>query len=263
MRLDERSSRLDVMPRNANNTRMNLLNMSEVRVAAPPLPALAAPLTHGLDAVAGVSFEMMPLEKLAACFRNEELDCALLPPLLAVGNPLARIVPGIGLVLETEGAAAFCLGGDLDGPVRVGLLRGAAVFETVVRIILAERYGAEVQAAPAAGDTGEGLDAVVAMGRAAQTGVWAAHHDLYRLWVETTDTPLAVLVWACRVRAPHARVRQVLAAAQQRGLAECEALAERPYSYVLASEAAAGLRKLVALGRRHGVCRADTEVSFC
>ncbi len=242
---------------------MSMQQFQEIRIAVPRLPKEAAPLTSGLESAPGVHFEQMELSAVVARFLRDECDCALLPPLAAAENTAARIVPGIGLAVVRCGAAALCCREELRAPCRIALEPAAEIFEGPVRLLAAMRFGVDPRALAIETARADAADAVLTVQKPPEPRDCPVRYDIHELWAGQSGFPLVALLWACRRRAPHARVRQLVAAARQRGLAQLETASSGPCRYDLGSEAVDGLGQLLQCAGEYGLRSSTAGIAFC
>lgn len=204
---------------------------SEIRIGAMDA-AYAAPLTRGLGRLEDVSFEVLPVRRLATEYLAGKYACALLPPLEALQYLPARLIPGIGIVRHASGCE-----GIRDGSNHLGVAEDPLAL--VSRLLHAERLGGRTWG-PEAGES-------------------EATMDVFGQWQALTGLPLVLGVWATGVCAPVARLRAVLARAAQDGEVEHY----QGLEYRLGGDAVESLRVMLRLAVKHGICPAETVLRLC
>ncbi len=252
-----------------------MLDEATLRIGAPD-DVRAGPLCAGLAATPGVDLSIAPLHELAERYAEGAFHCALVPPWIALREPRCRLIPGLGLsVLGAAGLHALICKGPLSEVVELLVPREAAPFSALASLLVAEVAGQ----LPACLPIGDGS---VAPGRAVLSAccenVAEGVGDLGLLWHRQSAYPLVLYVWACGMRAPYARLRQVLAAAAQCGRVRLEGFEEDPDSmaerlgdaglceglrFGIGSLESEGLRHLIASVARHGLLPHDADVVFC
>lgn len=174
--------------------------------------------------------ELLPPAAIADRLREGTLDVGLVPSIELARNPDLTIVPGMAIAATHEVRSVLLVS---KVPVReirsVALDENSRTSATLVRILLAERYGLRPETRPAAArldEMLEGSDAALLIGDPAL----AVPRDRYVVldlageWLELTGLPFVFAVWAVRSevadRVPVERFRGSL----ELGLAELDAI---------------------------------------
>ncbi len=254
---------------------MPMFGEDSLRIGAPD-DVRVGPLCAGLAATPGVDLCVAPLHELAERYAEGAFHCALVPPWIALRAPKCRLIPGLGLaVLGPAGFEALVCEVPLSEVRELFVSREAAPFSALAALLVAEAAGQ----VPACVPIGDGSAAPGQAVLSARHGTEAERvGDLGVLWHRQSQYPLVLYVWAGGLRAPYARLRQVLGAAAQRGRARLEGFEEDPddmasrlantglrdrLNFGMGSLETEGLRHLIALAARHGMLPHDTDVVFC
>lgn len=258
-------------------------------VLGVPQRCCVLPLIRGLSDLPHIVLMRESPAAIARRFRDNELDCALLPaieclacpPDAALEPPQFKVIPGIGVC--TEGAAlteVLYTEGALDETRRIAVDADQGGMLAVTRTVLAERCSRS----PEMVDKDNGIaDGVLLSGDVAfaENCPFGNRHDVGALWQELTDLPLVHMVWIVRRGAPMAELRRLLALALQEGLSAIDQIAvqaaeaagigvEAAYEYLtetlryrMGSAEMDGLRKFAELAGKHGLCEPGAEIHLC
>jgi len=254
-----------------------------------PRRCCALPLIRGLSDLPHIVLMRDTPAAIAQRFRENELDCALLPAIeclartsdAALEPPQFKVIPGIGVCTEGEARTEVLFTrGSLEKTRRIAADADQGGMLAVARIVLAERCAR----IPEFVDSRDGTaDGVLLSGDDALAEVYpfAGRHDLGELWQEITDLPLVHMVWMVRRGAPMAELRRLLALALQEGLSAIDRIAvqaaeaagigvEDAHEYLaetlryrMGSAEMEGLRKFAELAGKHGLCDPGAEVHLC
>lgn len=258
-------------------------------VLGVPGRCCALPLIRGLSDLPHIVLMRDSPAVIARRFRDNELDCALLPAIeclartsdAALEPPQFKVIPGIGVCTEDEARTELlCTRGSLDEARRIGEDGNQGGMLAVARVVLAERCGQ----VPEFVDLEDGTaDGALFSGDAAFSAEcpFPVRHDLGMLWRELTGLPLVHMVWLVRRGAPMADLRRVLALALQEGLSAVDQIAvqaaeaagigvEAAHAYLgetlryrMGGAEMEGLRKFAELAGKHGLCEPGAEVHLC
>lgn len=196
-----------------------------IRIGGVPY-GVGAPLLAGLDSDPAATLVQAPPTELIRRLRAGELAAALVSSIEAVRQPGYRIAPDLGIACKHEirSVRAFRRRGT---PIRsVGLDQSSATSVTLLRLLLARVYAADVAPdvqfttiAPTRSPAALPHDLVLLIGDhglAADAGdreVW----DLGREWVRWTGLPFVFALWVLHPDADPAAVLPVLHRARARG----------------------------------------------
>lgn len=190
----------------------------------------AKPLIEGLDGVL-----LKPPSELAGLLSRGRLDVALLPSIEVIRRGLES-VPGLAIASPGEvDSVRLHLLKPLSQVRVVALDRNSRTTNTLVRILMAKRFGLSpryIVADPARGLKG---DAAVTIGDASFKDFGVPSLDLGLEWRALTGRPFVFALWAHRPGHPRrAEIRRTLQAAAER--ADVEAIVRREYRRIGISE---------------------------
>lgn len=262
---------------------MPWLDSQPLRLGAPDNPAVE-PLLYDLDNNPGVILERLPAPTLLERFREEQYDCALLPPLDVFSFPLSRVVPGIGVTAALPKSQQTLYSHLPESQIGgIDVLTGAEFLTGMTDLLFLLR-GHPSPPRTSYRETGRtNGESVLASGPCAPalSENYPFQYDLGTWWHDMTSMPLVLWMWACRFRAPYPRLRRVLAAARQAGMARLEQLSEAlsaktliPFSsshqyyaetlrFSLGSLEIESVRLLRDKAFEVGRCAADSDIRFC
>jgi chorismate dehydratase len=186
----------------------------------------AAPLQWGLDAGAraGVDLTLRSPAASAAALAAGAADVALIPSIELAHLPGMKVIPGLCVAARRRVRSVILL--SRGAPEE---LRTVAVDETsrtsvaLLRILLAQRFGARPQFVPAPPDpaammsTADGALLIADAALRAPAGPWQIH-DLADLWFQWTGLPFVFALWAARPGVEIDRVEPLLRRARESGL---------------------------------------------
>jgi len=247
------------------------------------------PLSRGLELDAsGADYELvyLPPARVANGLADGTLDVGLVPSIeLARISDLA-VVPGLAIAATHEVRSVL-----LVSRVPVAEIRSVALDEnsrtsaTLVRILLAERYGLHpetIPAAPRVAEMLESADAALVIGDPALTVDRERYVvlDLAGEWLELTGLPFVFAVWAARRRAATPELTAALTASYERGRRDlddivAQAAAEsglpapvlrdyysRNLRYEMGAAEQAGLAEFLRRAAVHGLAPDDAVLRF-
>lgn len=176
----------------------------------------AAPLIEGMKARSDVALVHADPARLADEVRAGRLDAALVPVADVLFAPGLEMIDGIGVCADGEVRSVVLRCARPPEAVRtVAADPASRTSNLLVRLLLAERFGVEVEVSP----PGTSADAVVVIGDRALAEPPGAGGDvdLAAAWKEATGLPFVFAVWAHRAGRPDA---EVLAGIARESLAE-------------------------------------------
>ncbi len=244
------------------------------------------PLIRGLAARSNVSLEEGSPGPLAARFEAEQFDCALLPVMDCVRQPLCRLIPGLGLCSRGETRTEL-----LFAEVEPAKMRRVAVDPhaggtvDLARVIFGETFDATpdfIPLEPEAFDP-DAVDGLLVSGDSAWTrpNPYAMQFDLGTLWNDLTGLPLARMMWIGRFCAPFPQLRLLLSRAFQKGMAELDSIvAEAAHTRAIDADVAGdyfkhavyytagekeieGIRVFARLAAKYGLCAPEATFELC
>ena len=244
------------------------------------------PLLWGLDEEPGVALVRDDARSLVERFASGELDCALLPPLAAAGQLGGRVIPGIGLCSSGSTRSERLIARSVPaGLTKLAVSPGAGASAHLGQLIVAEASGALPELIEWQGGDGlpEGADALIVSGSLEPVDPLGCpwQFDLGNLWEGVTDLPFVHAVWIGRLGAPYPQLRRLLSLALRSGLDNLDDVVERAASasgaepvvvddylrhvlhYAMGSDEMDGLRAMLELAVKYGVCGADAGITLC
>ncbi len=256
-----------------------------LRIGAPT-NFVAEPLIRGLDDQKSVSLETTPARMVPAGFEAGRYDCALLNAMDCLHHKFNRIIPGIGVCCRGRSDTDFLfLGAEPARATRLAVDADSQGVIDLARVILAEKFDIIPAFTTVEPDSfiPEEHDGLLVSGNTTYDygNRYAARLDIGELWYELTGLPLPLMMWAAQFRAPYKQLRLRLARARQQGLADLDAIAAEVEAkhgvpdgaartcfnecicYTLGGEELDGLRELIALAMKHGLCEPDTSFELC
>ncbi len=256
-----------------------------LRIGAPA-NFVAEPLIRGLEDQNSVSLERAPARMVPAGFDAEQYDCALLNAMDCLHHKFNRIIPGIGVCCRGRSGTDFLFpAGRLTQSTRLALDADSQGIVDLARVILAEKFNTRPAFSTVEPDSfvPEEHDGLLVSGNSTYDygNRYDTRLDIGELWYELTGLPLPLMMWAAPLRAPYKQLRLRLARARQQGLADLDAIAAEVEAkhgvpddaahtcfneciyYALGGEELDGLRELIALAVKHGLCEPDTSFELC
>ena len=248
--------------------------MALLRIGAVPY-LNARPLTDWLEGRPGLRITRAAPARLWTGLGGRRLDWALLPAFEAASHP--GLFGAEGVAIGSDGPVRsvllYCRRGQPERIRTLALDPASRSSNALVRILLAERYGARPRLAPAAR-----ADAVLAIGDRALKGLpgkWTRVLDLGLEWKRLSGLPFVFAFWAARRRDPagaallrssarHGRSRLAQIARQEGPPLGIPAVLARPYlrtaiRFGLGAREKDGLRAFLALCRSHRLLRNPRE----
>ncbi len=234
-----------------------------------------------------------PLGTAGRMLAEGALDLGLVPTVEIARHPQLLAVPELCVAFSgasgTRSTLALVSHGALGEVRRVYLGRDARTSAAALRIILAERYGADAEYLEhTPGDRLEAGDAVLLIGGAAMgpsparlgAGEELRRLDLAAGWRELTGLPLVVGLWAVRPGSTVPDLAFYCKSSLRYGLSSLGAIAresaaelgigsedlidylESSVSYFLKDEERRGIDELIRRSVRHGIVPAGSAIRF-
>jgi len=244
------------------------------------------PLIWGLEDETDVTLVRDDARSLAERFSMGELDCALLPPLAAATQLGGRAIPGIGLCSCGPTRSERLIGRSIPaGLTKLAVAPGMGASAALGQLVVAEASGRLPEHIPWTGSDGlpEGADGVVVSGSLEPVDPEGCpwQFDLGSLWEGAVDLPFVHAVWLGRIGAPYPRLRRLLSLSLRAGLDNLDVVVRHAASvsgaepvvvddylryvlhYTMGSDEMDGLRAMLGLAVKYGLCGPDAGITLC
>ncbi len=230
-------------------------------------------MTAGLTELDQIRLVEDTPQNLAQRLMDEDLDCALISPLDVIQVPFSRVIPGIGAATAGPAACQLVLTrGQLAQARRIAIDPRDGEGTALARVLLLEQFGATPEYVSIVFDTFEPelVDGLVVMSGASNAAVDRFTHrtDLSAQWKEFTGMPFVHMLWAARLRAPHALLRRILIQAIRSGVELLEQAKPAAQSfqgvyYTVGSEEMEGIRTFLRLAAKQELCGEGARIELC